>query len=265
MRKNNFKQGKKDKVIMLVASLAVIGACTYSGLYVNEKQVKPQKQIVNEISSKAPVEKSTKETVSKQNKQKGTQKKPAKPVSGTSVINELDVAENAIEAVDLPEQTNSEIIDSVSEKQKSPIPQKKEYHFDETSKLLRPVSGEVLLDYSMDKTIYFPTLDQYKYHKGICFKGKENQEVHAAYDGVVKEINNNEELGAYIVFELGDGYEMIYGEIQQCSVGVGDCVKKGDAFAKIAKPTKYYSLEGANLYFAITKDEVSLNPNLYFE
>jgi len=32
----------------------------------------------------------------------------------------------------------------------------------ETDKLLWPIAGNILVDYSMDKTVYFPTLDQYK-------------------------------------------------------------------------------------------------------
>lgn len=39
--------------------------------------------------------------------------------------------------------------------------------FADNSKLMWPVSGNVILNYSMDKSIYFETLNQYKYHPAI--------------------------------------------------------------------------------------------------
>ena len=37
-------------------------------------------------------------------------------------------------------------------------------NFGEDSQLLWPVDGNVLMSYSMDKTVYFSTLDQYRYN-----------------------------------------------------------------------------------------------------
>ena len=39
-------------------------------------------------------------------------------------------------------------------------------NFTESSKLLWPVDGNVLMNYSMDETVYFSTLDQYKIQSG---------------------------------------------------------------------------------------------------
>ena len=46
--------------------------------------------------------------------------------------------------------------------------------FTADSRMLWPVRGNVLLDYSMDKTIYFPTLDQYKCNPGIVIQSDVN-------------------------------------------------------------------------------------------
>ena len=43
-------------------------------------------------------------------------------------------------------------------------------NFTDTSKMEWPVKGNVLLDYSMDQTIYFPTLDQYKCNPGLVIQ-----------------------------------------------------------------------------------------------
>ena len=42
-------------------------------------------------------------------------------------------------------------------------------------------------------------------------------------------------------------------------------VEKGEVIGYIAEPTKYYSTEGSNLYFAMTKEEDPVNPMNYLE
>ena len=42
-----------------------------------------------------------------------------------------------------------------------------ELNFTEDSQMLWPVNGQVVIDYSMDATTYFPTLDQYKYNDAL--------------------------------------------------------------------------------------------------
>ena len=51
--------------------------------------------------------------------------------------------------------------------------------FTADSRMLWPVRGNVLLDYSMDKTIYFPTLDQYKCNPGIVIQSDVSTPVEA--------------------------------------------------------------------------------------
>ena len=51
-------------------------------------------------------------------------------------------------------------------------------HFDPSKGLIWPVKGSVLLDYSMDSTIYFPTLQQYKYNPAMVLSGKVNDKVY---------------------------------------------------------------------------------------
>mgnify|MGYP007071190272 CR=1 FL=1 len=45
-----------------------------------------------------------------------------------------------------------------------PQPCSRKLNFTEDSQMLWPVNGQVVIDYSMDATTYFPTLDQYKYN-----------------------------------------------------------------------------------------------------
>ena len=60
--------------------------------------------------------------------------------------------------------------------------------------------------------------------------------------------------------DLGDGYESVYGQLTNIQVKEGDLVEKGDYIADVATTTKYYSVEGDNVYFALKKDGEAVNP-----
>ena len=132
--------------------------------------------------------------------------------------------------------------------------------FTENDTLAWPIVGNVLINYSMDKTTYFATLDQYKYSPAIVISATEGENITAAANGKVVDIYENEEIGNAIVMDLGGGYELTYGQLEDINVSVGGYVEIGDIIGKVAAPTKYYSVEGANVYFALTKDGVAVNP-----
>ena len=52
-------------------------------------------------------------------------------------------------------------------------------------------------------------------------------------------IEKTEELGNVITMELGNGYEVIYGQLGNLQVKEGDLAEKGDYIADVAATTKY--------------------------
>ena len=62
--------------------------------------------------------------------------------------------------------------------------------------------GNVLINYSMDKTVYFPTLEQYKYNPAIIISAVEGETITAATDSKVNRVYTDPELGNVIVMEL---------------------------------------------------------------
>ena len=60
--------------------------------------------------------------------------------------------------------------------------------------------------------------------------------------------------------ELGGGYEVTYGQLANILVSEGSYVAAGDIIGEVAPPTKYYSIEGTNVYFKLTKDGEPVNP-----
>ena len=141
----------------------------------------------------------------------------------------------------------------------------KTLHFTPETDLGWPLEGDVLLNYSMDQTVYFATLDQYKYNPAIIIAGKVNDTVRAAATGRITKIATNEETGTTVTMDLGDGYTAVYGQLKEVLYNKGAVVEAGNAIGYIAEPTKYYSVEGSNLYFELRKDDEPVNPMQYIE
>lgn len=140
-----------------------------------------------------------------------------------------------------------------------------EINFTEDSSMLWPVSGQVVIDYSMDGTTYFSTLDQYKYNSAVVLAAAAGDPVQAAANGNVVSVVENEETGTTVTLDMGNGYQAIYGQLKDLAVTEGQTVEAGTVLGYVNDPTKYYVKEGANLYFAMTKDGVAVDPMIYLE
>lgn len=138
-----------------------------------------------------------------------------------------------------------------------------EINFSENTLMEWPVSGNILVDYSMDQTTYFPTLDQYKVSPAISVKSAEGAPVMAAVNGTVYSIDQDAQTGTTVTMELGNGYQAVYGQLTNLDVSEGDVVEKGAIIGYVGAPTKYYSVEGSNLYFAMRKDGEPIDPIMY--
>ena len=138
-------------------------------------------------------------------------------------------------------------------------------HFDPEDGMLWPMEGNVILNYSMDSTVYFATLDQYKYNPAVIIAGEVNNKVYSVAKGKVIGLSNNEETGCTMTVDLGDGYRAIYGQLKETNFAVGDYVESGHVLGYVAEPTKYYSVEGSNLYFALQKDGQPVDPVAFFQ
>ncbi len=130
--------------------------------------------------------------------------------------------------------------------------------------LMWPVQGNVIMNYSMDHTIYFATLMQYKCNPALIIDAEPGTEVKAAATGIVTEIDlDNEETGITVTMDIGNGYSVVYGQLaQDMSLKAGDLVNEGEVIGTVSAPTKYYSVEGSNLYFMVKEDDQTINPML---
>lgn len=137
--------------------------------------------------------------------------------------------------------------------------------FTEDSILDWPASGNVLMNFSMDQTTYFSTLEQYKYNPALIVGGTEGEPIYAAAAGTVKSVEELAQTGMTVTLDMGNGYEAVYGQLRDVEVSEGEYLVRGEILGYLNQPTKYYSVEGTNLYFEVKKDGVSVNPMDYME
>ena len=177
----------------------------------------------------------------------------------TDILNEKDLTG----AADTTVENTADIGESTSVNAPALADNAPEINFSEDTLMEWPVSGQILIDYSMDQSVYFPTLDQYKLSPAISVQAVEGAPVMSAVSGTVYSIDNNAQTGTTVTMELGNGYQAIYGQLTDLNVAEGDTVKKGAIIGYVAAPTKYYSEEGSNLYFAMKKDGEPIDPIAY--
>lgn len=124
-----------------------------------------------------------------------------------------------------------------------------------------PLAGNIVMDYSVDHTIYDATLDQYRTNDHISIEAKKGDSVKAAEDGTVESIQTDDERGVTVVINHDNGWQTTYSQLQEdVVVKEGDKVKKGQEIGFVAEPTKYSVALGEHVDFSIAKDGIKLDP-----
>ena len=228
-------------VLCFVAAIAIAGTYTFSDYKKTQK---------NELAKAEEKIKQTEETGTTKIKNQNNEDDADNDVEDETDVN--DAGTNETDNSDLTTdevQTTSGSGHNVS--------------FTEDSYILWPVNGAVIMSYSMDKTIYFQTLDQYKYNPAVIIEGAEGDQVLCGAPGIVKSIDVNAQTGTTVNVDIGNGYELLYGQLKEVPVKVGDYVEAKSVLGYVSQPTKYYSKEGCNVYFEMRKDGQPVNPVEY--
>jgi septal ring factor EnvC (AmiA/AmiB activator) len=137
--------------------------------------------------------------------------------------------------------------------------------YDGKTKLEWPITGNIILPFSMDTTVYYETLDQYKCNPGILIEAKEGQGVGAVTKCKVVDVTESDELGKQVILDLGNDYTVIMGQLKDIKVKKGDVLNTKDVIGYVAEPTSYYTLEGSHLYMEMLEKETPVNPVKYMK
>ncbi len=250
-RMRSRKTGLKQKSYVIAAVIMLAAAFGMTGIYYSQQNKKQEAQLAKEQEEAQQQAAKEKEEALKEEQQAKAEKE-----------NEEQQTE-AVSGIIPPE--SNDFMDSpevVAEKE--PVAQEAELHFD-AENMSWPLQGNVIMNYSMDQTVYFATLDQYKYNPAIIIQAEVNTPVEAVAPGKVTSVETSAETGATVTVDMGDGYSAVYGQLKEISWNTGDEVAAGDIIGYVSEPTKYYSVEGANLYFELMKDGAPVNPMEYLE
>ena len=134
-------------------------------------------------------------------------------------------------------------------------------NFDKAAGLLWPISGEVIIPYSPDHGVYYQTLDQFSASEAIVLASAVGTEVKAAAKGVVTAIEEDVRTGTTVTLALGNNTSLVYGQLDVTDLKEGDVLEAGECIGTVAEPTRYYVVEGPNLYFKVMEGEESIDPS----
>ncbi len=124
-----------------------------------------------------------------------------------------------------------------------------------------PVSGEIVMPYSVEKAIYDPTLEQYRTNDNICIAAQEGTTISAAADGKVLEVKDDAEVGKTVVIEHADGWRTTYSPLaENITVKEGDTVKQGQEIGQVAKPVGYGAGLADHLCFGMEQNGEKKDP-----
>lgn len=261
-RGNNFWRRNRYKIAAVCLCAAVLGI-TGVYLFAGKDESTPNQQVAVKETEEAD-----KNTVASKNTTEDLEEETEQTAKVSAVIlpEEKDnTTETKTDVAEIEPGTEQETETTVDTSAKAKKNDTTELHFDTQAGLIWPVNGAVILDYSMDQTVYFTTLDQYKYNPAVIISGNVNEKVKAAASGKILDITTNEVTGCTVTMDLGDGYTAIYGQLKDVPYQAGAYVEAGNTIGFVNEPTKYYSLEGSNLYFELQKDGTPVDPVTFFQ
>ncbi len=251
MRRNGFLTFLKEKSFLIVLTLMLVSAGTMAALFAfGEKEQTEDTQMAKqvEIQTETSLVKETKETA-QQETAKAMPKTTVIPkttdtkenINTQNAVMEAELEDQFLEAEEMAEVSASDIVAE---------------GFSESAmiSLQWPVEGEVILPFSMDKSVYFKTLAQYQYNPAMLIGAPEGTEVFTCAAGTVTEVGKSNEYGHYVTMDLGDGYMITYGQLFDINTETGEQLEAGERIAMVAYPTRNYLEEGDNLYLKLTQN-----------
>lgn len=232
-------------VICFVAVIALVGAYTFNNYKkeMNEQMAKAEEQ------AEQLAEDNTEETT-----------------TDDIILPEVeDGTDDVEEETEVTEQDTGEVDSSTPTEQATAGTDTSGIWFTEESILTWPASGAVIMGYSMDQTVFFQTLEQYKYNPAMIISGEVGETINASAAGIVTDIAETAQTGTTVTLDMGNGYSAVYGQLTDVELSIGDYVNGGETLGTLNEPTKYYSVEGPNLYFQVLKDGEPVDPMNFME
>lgn len=123
-----------------------------------------------------------------------------------------------------------------------------------------PLGSEISMDYSNGEMIYSKTMNDWRVHTGIDFKGEAGAAVKAIGSGTVRSVTNDALYGITVEIDHGDGVVARYcGLAQNPNVSEGKQVRTGDQLGLLGSVPCEVS-EESHLHFEVRVDGTLADP-----
>ena len=128
-------------------------------------------------------------------------------------------------------------------------------------KVVRPLSGSTVAEYSMEALSYNQTTRDWRVHDGIDIAAQAGTKVCAAAAGEVFSVYDDESMGMTVVIRHEGGYTTRYASLDtDISVKAGDQVKAGQELGKVGNTALLECAIGDHLHFAVSCGAVTVDP-----
>ena len=131
-------------------------------------------------------------------------------------------------------------------------------------RFIKPVDGEITVEYAKDNLVYSNTLGEWVTHKGIDIQAAKTSVVKASADGTIKSIKNDPRYGLTVVVEHVNGFESIYANLLSTEfIKEGEEIKQGQGIGTVGNTAAFEIADEPHLHFELLKDGENLDPEIY--
>lgn len=128
---------------------------------------------------------------------------------------------------------------------------------------IKPCSGYISKEFSLDVPVYSATMYDYRTHSGIDIACDIGTPVKAASNGIIKDVYNDYMMGTTIVVEHPDGICSVYSNLSAdlpVGIEVGKQVLTGEIIAGVGETAICESADVSHLHFEIKDASGHLDP-----
>jgi len=126
-----------------------------------------------------------------------------------------------------------------------------------TPRMIFPVSGRITSAFGWREDPVRPRPGEKTFHRAVDLAGKMGDPIKAALSGTVLYIDNNPNLGNFIILKHDNNYQTLYAHLSAFSVKPGEKVQQGDIIGKVGD-TGYTT--GPHLHFEAFHNGNRINP-----
>lgn len=136
----------------------------------------------------------------------------------------------------------------------------------ETKAYVRPVSGEIMVGFSLETPVYSATLKDWRIHDGIDIAADLGTNVVAVNDGVVEAIESDDLFGVVVTIKHTDGKKSTYANLEDSvELEQGQIINRGDIVGKVGNTAVYEISDGPHLHFEMSENGEKIDPTAVIE